>query len=115
MAEYKNTYPFEAEYLDGTKETIPIPRMSSEAFFDAYLNPKVLEIIQKSPEAGMMAFAKLLVEKMAPGVLKRLTVRSGFALLTLMIEKEAGAMSLGEAEAPSSPEDQDGQSETATS
>ena len=97
MSEHKTTYPVEVEYLDGTKETIEFPRISSESFFDAYVDPKFVAAQNVSPEASMMMLIKALINGAVPGLLSKVTVASGMTLLNTVAENEAGALSLGEA------------------
>jgi len=98
MSEHKTTYPIEVEYLDGTKETIEFPRISSEAFFDAYVDPKFVKAQSVSSEASMMMLIKALINNTVPGLMSKITVASGMELLNVVAEKEAGTLTMGEAQ-----------------
>lgn len=101
--EYKNTYPVDVEYMDGTKETIQFPRISSEVFFDVMseinLGTGILEI----------KLFNMVVKQMAPGLLAKITIKSALNLAKKFGEMEKET--LGEVLEPV-PETTDGKSES---
>lgn len=94
--DYKSTYPVEVEYLNGTKETIEFPRISSGAFFDAFTNPKVTEALKEGSDTSMLVLIRELVEVSTPGLLNQITIQSGMTLLAKVADIEAETLS-GEA------------------
>ena len=99
MPAYKKKYTFEAEYLEADeqgqrrRETIEIPYITSDEFFD---------IIKDPAKDGMdnLTFARWLTERMFPGLIATLAPRSALNLMQLILEREKDTFNLGEATEP---------------
>ncbi len=104
-AEYKNTYPVEVEYLDGTTEIIEMPRMSSDVFFEGFSH------VQMATGVFEVDLARQIVKAMTPGLLAKMKVKSGISLVLLVLEKEKDNFQLGELLEPI-PTEPDGKSES---
>ncbi len=103
--EWKPTYPVEVEYLDGTKETIDFPRMSSEVFFEGFSH------VQMVTGVFEVDLARQIVRAMVPGLLDKMKVKSGISLVLMVLRKEKDNFELGELMEPV-PAKTDGTSES---
>jgi len=93
--DYKPTYPFEVEYMDGTKGTEDIPRMSSAIFLDA------VSMLNMSGTFVEVQIANYCIKLMVPGLLEKLKPQSGIKLaLKVLKVEEQNFLDLGELVAP---------------
>lgn len=106
--DYKLTYPVDVEYMDGKKETIQFPRMSSDAFLAA------MSEIDSTEGLFHIKITYLIVKSMVPGLLRTLKPKSGNALVKKVMVIEKDNFDLGELLEPI-PDSQDGKSETTES
>ena len=102
--EYKSTYPVEVRYLHGITKMIDMPRMSSEVFFD------VISEIDTTTGIFEIKIAHQIIRKMVPGLLDKMTVKSGITLVKKIMEVEKDNFDLGELLEPV-PTEPDGTSE----
>jgi hypothetical protein len=105
-AVYKTTYPVEVEYLERDeegnhpKETIEIPYISSNQFFDVMDSPEAKRVGTDNSDIAILSVGRLLANLLVPGLLEKLSPESGIKLMSAIFQSEKETFGLGELRKP---------------
>lgn len=112
MPVYTTTYPFEAEFIERDetgalrRDTVEIPYINSDQFFTIMGSPQIKAVKDGLSELELVSvFGRLIANSVMPGLLERLSPKSGIALVTLIFEKEKDTFGLGEPQNPTASTD----------
>ena len=107
---YKTTYTVEVEYLERDeegnhrKDTVEIPYINSDQFFDVMDSPEVKRAEADQSDMAILAVGRLLANLLVPDLLKKLSPVSGIKLMMEIFRHEKETFGLGELKRPTASE-----------